>query len=47
LLARGQRWRQKIDSKSVLRILATAEGYAMVRYRYCQVWAIDEKRLRN
>lgn len=48
LLARGQRWQKKTTTgeANALRILAVAEGYAMVRYPRCQVWAIDEKRLR-
>jgi hypothetical protein len=47
VLARGQRWREKTGPKWVLRILAAAEGYAMVRYPRCEVWVIDGKTLRE
>jgi hypothetical protein len=50
LLARGPRWQQKQTAggkANTLRILAVAEGYAMVRYPYCQVWAIHENDLRK
>lgn len=48
-IQRGQRWQRKktVGPANSLRVLAVAEGHAMVRYPYCQVWAIDEKKLRN
>jgi len=46
---RGQRWQKKttVGAANSLRIMAVAEGHAMVRYPRCQVWAISEADLRK